>query len=1366
MKQIAMKKAFLALAFVAGTVFGQEDAPIFHLGFENGFAFDGTTTGVTFNATAEQQGGANAFVPGIIGKAFHRQTNVTQNLVIQGPMFHSTEGTFSFWGQPPDGWKTTEFNGPSFFRFFLPGNDCIFYRIYSQLAVYESNGPQMTQMQDNFLEAGRWRMMTFVYKQGYRCLYVDDVPVFENQKAVNDLAQWAKGERYAKYLEWYGSPVYYDEISTWETPFAAGEVASLYYARTNAPTAATSLAVVPAGKELILPVGYNGFTGARITADDTAMLSHADGKLFVTYRMPLPKDYIAEKTRLGGTFFKSSAKDASGDVSADDCIIVDLSPDGGTTTYRFAANMAGVVVGGHGVEAKAEETSESVSIKVTIPLAGLGDAKDGEWSFNLTRMVRLAGLAKRQAFFTRGALTSYGTLQLAGNDAPALRVSPGWDARARTLTVDVASDASESVTLDAELLPLDHRTVFPADKGVNDLIAKRPIYQPAKISQPLPASGGKLSLTLEGGDIALATVILKDARGRVLFRDAGLAPCTEAGTLQVKYIPSQRKLYTEVTLPSAALLSRKTSAAIELRAAGKPKVLATERIEPFQKVSQETCFDMSRYPLGDYGVTATLLVDGKPSGTLTGTMTKQADPVWVGNKLGEMKEVPKPWTPVRIEDGGSRIEDGKAVSMWGRKYIFKRSLLASSIEATGEELLAGPIRLTAEVNGKPVELTARSLRVQRADKGGMRVNLGGNGALGELSATLDGWIEFDGFQFNRLTLHAPRNKVVTLNNVAIEIPMRASMATLYDVSGYESLNIKAGRIPKEGYQGWAGSCQRVGTEERGIQWTINPDPALLKPGSHTLFITRTNVAAFARTRPGADDCGDGPRSGERGYEGEEAVLLRLVLANQAIQVNGTRWFEFGLQALPFRPYERAMRNYFLGAFGLDIYTVSEKEKAEVIGWHRPMPNLYSEGWSGKWNYLHLTQKALEERRDGYKNYFDRTGTFNALYLNIILGDAGTPEYAYYQNEWSWDGTSAPNILSPTKLIKDYAGHDGKVDYGMAKVNIEAKSYREFYYYYLDKTLSVMQTVTNPPPVWVYYDNSGLVSADNPYAGNPPHKPGDLSTFLAFRDFLKHTWVIVHSHDPRNYVTIHNSGSRLACAYSFCDVWIEGEQFTSWWSSMMSNDPKLTMNDCYPTVLSLDKVRAMFNSRVWSQYLFLSQFWIDERQKEDEYRKAHPGPPVQIPPSMQRRYRYLSGLMRVNDTPLWGELTPALPAYTRMVEWGWDDSIEFIGYWNSKGAFEFSPGESDKVAVSAWYRPDGKLVMCVFNGQKQPVTVNITLHPEKFPVKLRAFTKALDMTTPDPVLEEGKNAPDSFPIQNNALSIPVRAEDYRMLRFDE
>ena len=158
--------------------------------------------------------------------------------------------------------------------------------------------------------------------------------------------------------------------------------------------------------------------------------------------------------------------------------------------------------------------------------------------------------------------------------------------------------------------------------------------------------------------------------------------------------------------------------------------------------------------------------------------------------------------------------------------------------------------------------------------------------------------------------------------------------------------------------------------------------------------------------------------------------------------------------------------------------------------------------------------------------------------------------------------------------------------------------------------------------------------------------------------------------------------------------------------------------------------------------------------------------VTVTDKMQRRYRYISGLMRVNDTPMWGELTPLLPTYTRMIEWGWDDSIEFVPYWNPRGMFEFAPGESQKVAVSAWYRPDGKLVMCVFNGQKQSVTVRIALHPGKFPVKLRSFTKTSDMTSPDPVFDEEKTEPEVFPIENGSITIPVRAEDYRLLRFDE
>ena len=56
--------------------------------------------------------------------------------------------------------------------------------------------------------------------------------------------------------------------------------------------------------------------------------------------------------------------------------------------------------------------------------------------------------------------------------------------------------------------------------------------------------------------------------------------------------------------------------------------------------------------------------------------------------------------------------------------------------------------------------------------------------------------------------------------------------------------------------------------------------------------------------------------------------------------------------------------------------------------------------------------------------------------------------------------------------------------------------------------------------------------------------------------------------------------------------------------------------------------------------------------------------------------------------------------------------------------------------------------------------------DKFPVKLNAFTKAFDISRPDPLIEPDKKESDSFAVQNYSVTVEVKPRDYRFLRFDE
>jgi hypothetical protein len=254
---------------------------------------------------------------------------------------------------------------------------------------------------------------------------------------------------------------------------------------------------------------------------------------------------------------------------------------------------------------------------------------------------------------------------------------------------------------------------------------------------------------------------------------------------------------------------------------------------------------------------------------------------------------------------------------------------------------------------------------------------------------------------------------------------------------------------------------------------------------------------------------------------------------------------------------------------------------------------------------------------------------------------------------------------------------------------------------------------------------------------------------------------VRRHQPDALIAVHQSGFRAMGIWSLADTLVEGEQYTSNWRGHIASQPELTDNDCYPTVLPLDRVRASYAGGLWGpRHVFLTQFWNDPRQKEKEYADEH-GHPA---PSYQRRMRHLSGLMRVHDTPLWGEMTPN-EVWFRLVDGGYDETVEFIPYWAPEGRITWDAGGRERVVASGWFRPDGKLLVLVFNDTDEPARVRLTLHPDRFPVALPAFTKATDLSSPDPVLDEGETAPPSWEVRDHTVEVEVRARDYRLLRYE-
>jgi len=163
-----------------------------------------------------------------------------------------------------------------------------------------------------------------------------------------------------------------------------------------------------------------------------------------------------------------------------------------------------------------------------------------------------------------------------------------------------------------------------------------------------------------------------------------------------------------------------------------------------------------------------------PNGTPVKTVYRKAllkKPEWVHTKEGYSDDVVPPWTPVET----AQMPDGRLeVRVWGRRYVFGVTPFPQQIETRGARILASPISLKGQADGKPVawkdsrpELTASS----RTAASLRRVS-----QSGPLTLRVNTKIEYDGYAIFDCEIKARRD--LSLENLVLAIPLRTEHAKL------------------------------------------------------------------------------------------------------------------------------------------------------------------------------------------------------------------------------------------------------------------------------------------------------------------------------------------------------------------------------------------------------------------------------------------------------------------------------------------------------------------------------------------------------------------------------------------------------------
>ena len=246
---------------------------------------------------------------------------------------------------------------------------------------------------------------------------------------------------------------------------------------------------------------------------------------------------------------------------------------------------------------------------------------------------------------------------------------------------------------------------------------------------------------------------------------------------------------------------------------------------------------------------------------------------WLESKAGVSDEVLPPWTPI--------VMDGLKVNLWGRTYDFSNSFLPSSIQTAGKSILAAPITLNLNIDGKDVALSA--VKPTIVSKSKSKIVLKSDATQDSVNISANVIIEYDGMI--RIDLNIDPKTEATINNMVLEIPIKKEFVDLYYWNGVfdepkftGSFSGSSGlRIPFRSYI-W------VGTDDLGMSWFAETDQ----------YWSNKRPKAAISVAPNDE---------------ETIYTMKINFVDKPIAINKPIGYTFGLQATPVKEFNKDARKW-------------------------------------------------------------------------------------------------------------------------------------------------------------------------------------------------------------------------------------------------------------------------------------------------------------------------------------------------------------------------------------------------------------------------------------------------------------------------
>ena len=331
-------------------------------------------------------------------------------------------------------------------------------------------------------------------------------------------------------------------------------------------------------------------------------------------------------------------------------------------------------------------------------------------------------------------------------------------------------------------------------------------------------------------------------------------------------------------------------------------------------------FDMSKVPVGCAVLDATAV---DPFGRrMTVELIQDTMPTdipdWFASRTGITRKVPKPWTPLTIDQSGKqKLSIGCAL----RDYGFAANTILDSVRAADADILAAPVKFFGVVDGKSLRLRGDTLQTLSADRDTIELEqrLVGQG----VEMSMRPRIEFDGVIRYDWSITGTRS--VRVDSLGIEIALHRRHAEyLYHFPGLWGTAQNSGALPDEPVLMGFRPYVWLGDDRRGLGWFCESDRNWYPPanGLVTEIVTKGNrvllrlhiISRPIQMRPLTAK----PAEWIATPELEAAASRDAAIVDQPLEVFGTQHYTFGLQATPVKPVQPDAWDYRITHVGTNI----------------------------------------------------------------------------------------------------------------------------------------------------------------------------------------------------------------------------------------------------------------------------------------------------------------------------------------------------------------------------------------------------------------------------------------------------------------